>query len=212
MRSEPESSGDVAGRLRDDHLTAVRGRADAGRHVHVQPDVAIVGAHRLAGMDPDRHSHLRRLRPLLRIQRALDVGGRRQGITGALEGEEDAVAGPVDLAAAVLGDRRPHQLANPGQHSSVLGSQRLEQQRRRLDVCEEEGHRAGRQRTCARVATRPAAPPVVRQHSRRARGPAAGSPARALGASARARCPSSSTSACRPSRYVVSASACLPER
>ena len=72
-------------------------------------------------MDADRHPHLRRLRPLLRIERALEVGGRRHGIAGALEGEEDAVSGPVDLAATVLGDRRPDELADPGQHRAVRG-------------------------------------------------------------------------------------------
>ena len=39
-------------RLADDHLPAVRRRADARRAVHVDPDVVVARDPRLAGMQP----------------------------------------------------------------------------------------------------------------------------------------------------------------
>ena len=60
-------------RLRDDDLAAVAGRRDPSRLVHGEPDVALVGQRRLAGV----HAHPDPHRP--RGQRALGVRSRRDG-------------------------------------------------------------------------------------------------------------------------------------
>ena len=62
---------------------------------------------------PIAHPDLRRLRPRLRVERTLEVGRNPDRVAGALEGEEHAVARPVDLAPAVQ-RRGPDELADPG--------------------------------------------------------------------------------------------------
>ena len=53
------------------------------------------------------------VRPRLGGERALDLGRRRDRVARAREREEDAVAGPVDLGAAVRGGGLAHELAHP---------------------------------------------------------------------------------------------------
>ena len=96
-------------------------------------------------MDADRHPHLRRLRPRLRLECALHGGRSRHRVAGPREDEEHPVARPVHRAAAALRDGRSHELAEPRQHGPVLVAECVEEARRPLDVGEEEGHRSGRQ-------------------------------------------------------------------
>ena len=53
---------EVVAHLGDEDLTAMAGRADPGGHVDVDPDVALVGADRLAGVEahPDLHPDVAR--------------------------------------------------------------------------------------------------------------------------------------------------------
>ena len=177
--------GDVAGRLRDDHLTAVCGRADAGRHVHVQPDVACrrASARRYGFRSPFAPAPTPATAP-----HPARAGRRRPppGHHGRARRRGRRRRRPSRPRCRGAWRSPPGPARESGSAQLRIGSQRLEQQRRRLDVCEEEGHRAGRQRTCLRVATGPPLPPRP-EHSHRARGPASGSPARALGANAQAR-------------------------
>ena len=93
----------------------------------------------------DRHPHLRRLWPLLGVERALKVGRCRDGVAGALEDEEDPVARPVHLAAAAVAGGGPDELADPRVHVLVAIAERVEQAGRPLDVGEEQGHGSRRE-------------------------------------------------------------------
>ena len=52
--------------------------------------------------------------PRLDRKRPLDLGGRRDRIACSSEREEDAVAGPVDLGATVVGGGLAHELPHAG--------------------------------------------------------------------------------------------------
>ena len=89
------------GRLRDEHLAAVPGRADAGGAVDVEADVAALGRGRLAGVDrPSVRAAAPRDGHSWRGKRTLCVDRRVDGVPGARERDEELVAAAVDLVAA----------------------------------------------------------------------------------------------------------------
>ena len=130
-------AGHVARRTRDDDLLAVRGRADARRDDDVHADVALVAELGLARVDADPEAKRLVGRPWLGGERALDLGCGGDRVARAREREEDAVAGPVDLRAAVLGRGRADELAHARPGGSEALAEEVEQPRRPLDVGEE---------------------------------------------------------------------------
>ena len=78
--------------LRDEHLAAVAGRHHARRVVHVEADVAAVHPPRLAGVQAHAHADLVAVGPVVPGERALAVHGRRGGVGGRLERDEEPVA------------------------------------------------------------------------------------------------------------------------
>jgi hypothetical protein len=122
-------------RLREDDLAAVGGRADARGAVNVDPNVALIGHGRLAGMDP--HPDGDRERPLRFLR-------RRDRIGCARESDEEGIPLGIDLDAPVGRKGVAKCAAVLGQRVGIARAQLLEQPGRTLDIGEEEGDGAGR--------------------------------------------------------------------
>ena len=102
---------EVASRLREHDLSAMRSGGDARRPVNVDPDVALVGGERFSGMDSNSYAQ----RAL--GQSALPLIGRFEGIGRTGEHVEECVSLRVDFGAAAfaeLGAENPSMLGeNP---------------------------------------------------------------------------------------------------
>jgi hypothetical protein len=90
-------------------------------------------------MDADPHADVDTLRPALGGQRPLRAHRRGDRVARPREGDEERVTLGVDLAAVVLGERRPQQAMMVAQHLGVAVRQPRQQPCRTLDVAEEEG-------------------------------------------------------------------------
>jgi hypothetical protein len=129
-------------RTRDQHLATMPGCSDPGRQMDVDPEVALFGQMRWAGVHADAH-----------LDRTIGEGGRGfacclDGTLGRGEGDEEAVALGADLDSAVRQERVAHDAPMVIDHAHVLlRPQLVEELGRALDVAEEEGHRAGGQVT-----------------------------------------------------------------
>src|SRR5687768_18459219 len=66
-------------------------------------------------MQADPHPWCEAVLPPVAHESPLDVDGALDGVTGALEGHEEAVAGMVDLVTLVLRDGRAKLLVMPAQ-------------------------------------------------------------------------------------------------
>jgi hypothetical protein len=129
---------EVGGGLREQHLATVPRGRDPCRTVHVEPDVPLVGAERLARVEAHPHPHRAALERRLRIGRGLHcIGCTRKG-------DEERVTLRVDLDAVVQPERLPQRTPVLGQDARVAVAQLLEQPRRPFDVGEEKSHRPGR--------------------------------------------------------------------
>ena len=106
--------------------------------MHVEPDVAFVGAKRLPRMQPHPHPHR------AGCKRVLRVAGGRHCIGGTPECDEEGIALGVDLDPLMPPPRLPQRTAVLGKHLCITVAQLPEQPRRPLDVGEEERHRPGR--------------------------------------------------------------------
>jgi hypothetical protein len=111
----------------------VPGGSDPGGAVHVDPDVALVGDDRLAGVEPhadaDRSVSQRRLRG----------GGGRDRVGCARERDEERVSLGVHLDAAVSRKRFAQHAAMLAQQIRVPLAVLVQQPSRSLDVGEEKG-------------------------------------------------------------------------
>jgi hypothetical protein len=136
---QPVRAGEVVGRLGDDDLPAVARSGDPCRSVDVDPDIALVGDDRLAGMEADPHPD----RPGL--ERLLTVRRRRERVFRAGERHEEGIALGVDLDTVVAGERFAEDSPVIGQRGSVSVAELAEQAGRPFDVGEEKGDGAGRQ-------------------------------------------------------------------
>ena len=83
-------AGKCRGQLREQHLAAVPRRTDPRRTMHVQPDVALAGHLRLAGVHTDPHPHLDAVRPRRLGQRPLHRHRRRDRVPRPREHREGA--------------------------------------------------------------------------------------------------------------------------
>ena len=96
---------------------------------------------------PDANPELVAVRPFVGGERALDLGGRRDGVVRRGERDEERVALRVDLEAAMPVDRVPQEVAVRREQAGVDVAETPEQPGRALDVGEQEGDRAGRGRS-----------------------------------------------------------------
>ena len=97
----------------DEHLAAVRGRADARGAMDVDADVVVGADLGLPGVHAHAHAQIHALGPGVDRQRTLSGHRRGDGVGRAREGDEEGVALGVDLDAAML-------LERPAQRAMVL--------------------------------------------------------------------------------------------
>jgi hypothetical protein len=132
------------GCARDEHLAAVSRRTDAGRAVHSEPDVAVVGDGGLGGVQAHPHPQGRARRPAVCGEGALSVHRGDDGLARSPEDDEQAVALRVDLAAAVplegLAQDPPVVRHRIGERVAETS----QEPRGALDVREEQGDCSGR--------------------------------------------------------------------
>jgi hypothetical protein len=81
----------LASGLRDEHLTAVPGRADARRAVDAEADVTLASHGRLARVDAHPHAKLCVVGPHVLRKPALTRDRGRHGVLGPPEGDEERV-------------------------------------------------------------------------------------------------------------------------
>ena len=121
------------------------GRADSSGLVDADPDVALLADLRLARMQTHADEELDIVGPRMRRQIALRVGGRRDGVLRAAEGDEEGVALGVDLVSTMGRERRSQDPLVLCEHASVLLPEPLQEGRRAFDVGEQEGDSAARE-------------------------------------------------------------------
>ena len=129
----------AAGLVRQHDLPPVACGADAGRPVDVDTDVALVGAHRRACVNPDTHPEWPAHKRLRRL------ASRRYCVRSDSEYAEDRVALRIDLDAPVSRERSSQQTAVFRKHLGIVVSELGQQTCRALDVREEQRDGAGRQ-------------------------------------------------------------------
>ena len=122
-------------------------RHDSRGAVHAEAVVAFARGARLGGVYAHSDTHVARLRPVVRRERALGVDGRIHGLVRASEGKEERVALVVDLLAAVILRGRAKDPPMLGKEVSVPCTQPLQELRRSLYVGEEQGE-GSRGETC----------------------------------------------------------------
>jgi hypothetical protein len=91
----------LARRLREQHLTTVGSRPDAGGAMHVEPHVIVGRKRRSPGVDAHPHPHARRAGPDLPLHRALRLRSSVHRVLGAPEHHEERVALGRDLDAPI---------------------------------------------------------------------------------------------------------------
>jgi hypothetical protein len=126
-------------RAREEDLTAVAGRADTGRPMNAETDVALPTDGRLGSVDAHADPYLLSVGPGVARERALRGEGSGDCVLCAGEGDEERVTLRVDLVAARFLEGGAEQALMIGQDVSVLVAKRFQQARRALDVREEEG-------------------------------------------------------------------------
>jgi hypothetical protein len=128
---------EVPRRLRKHNLPSVSSSGDAGRAVHVDPDVAFVGDERFAGVDSDSHAQGAIGKGALPLVRGFDGVGR------ALEGVKECISLRVDFGAAAFDELGAEDPTMFRECAGIRVTELVEERRRTFDVREEE-------RDCAR--------------------------------------------------------------
>ena len=137
--AEAVVAGEVARRLAEEDLAAVAGCGDPSRAVDVQPDVALIGDHRLTRVQSHSNAHR------TAVERLPAIGGCCERILDPDERNEEGVALGIHLDAAVACEGFPQDAAVLGQRVCVSVAELVQQPSRALDVGEEERDGAGRE-------------------------------------------------------------------
>jgi hypothetical protein len=132
-------TGEVAGCLRDQDLTAVADCCDARRPMHIHPDVALVCQHRLARVNPDPDLDRTGGEILLHLTRRCHRARRPR------ERDEERVTLRVHLDPVVARERLPQEPPMLREQLRVAVAMLLKQPRRALDVGEEKRDGPARQ-------------------------------------------------------------------
>jgi hypothetical protein len=114
---------DPGRRAREEHLTAVRNRADSRGAVNTDADVAPMGPMWLASMETHSHAHGGSIPPGVRCERALSSGCRPDGVSCAAEDNEKGVSLRIDLDPVVLLEALTKKSAMLGEDVPVIFSQ-----------------------------------------------------------------------------------------
>ena len=124
----------------DEHLPAVAAGRDSRRSVHVDPDVALLGHVRRAGVDADAHQDRPRGKSLPRDRGCLQRTRR------CWEGDEEGVPLGVDFDAALGAEGLAEDAAMLTERLGIGSSAKLLQELgRALHVGKEEGDGSGRE-------------------------------------------------------------------
>ena len=141
---DAEGLDDPRRRVGEEDLAAVAGRADPSRSMDADTDVALFVDVRLRGVQAHPHAY-RSVR-----KRALGVDRRRDGVARALESDEEAVTGRVDLVAVVPGEGVTQELPVLAAHASEVRAELPREIGRSFDVREQERELVPRGRLMAR--------------------------------------------------------------
>ena len=133
-------AGEVTGRLRDQHLSAVSDRGDARGAVDVEPHVTLVRDDRLTRVHA--HAHADRSGS----ERLLSCGGGCERVGRSSKRDEECVALRVDLDSVVRGEHLPECASVLAECVGVRRPELVQQFCRPFDVGEEERDGAGRER------------------------------------------------------------------
>ena len=132
---------ETRGRVREDHLAAMADRGDAGRAIHVDPEVVVTAERALTGVHADADADLRSVGPGVRRKPSLGLRRREHRAGRRAEDREERVALGPDLDPAPPVDGLAHDHAVRVLQLSVgFGTERLEQPGRALDIREQERH------------------------------------------------------------------------
>ena len=135
----------VACRLGEENLAAVRRRRHPRGAMHVDADVA-VGCHgRLTGVESHSDTYLRILGPGVRCERPLRFGSSRGGSAGPGEGNEERIALGTELVASARREDLAHDAVMLGEEAGPPIAKPLGQRRRAFDVREEQRDSSRRQ-------------------------------------------------------------------
>src|SRR4051794_18952218 len=89
------------GRVRHEDLASASGVADAGCAGHAEADISVFAEMRLGRVEAHPHEYFRARGPPERSKCELRLDCCRDGFSGAVESNEEAVAGGIDLASAL---------------------------------------------------------------------------------------------------------------
>ena len=136
---------EIARRPGHEHLTSVRGGADPGSEMHVEPDVAFGDPPGLARVRAHAHANGQPVGPRVRVERLLRPSGGLDSLARAIKRDEEGVSLCIDLDAATLLECLPEQPPVRLERLPVPVAERVEQPRRPFDVGEEKRDRARRE-------------------------------------------------------------------
>jgi hypothetical protein len=130
---------EVARRLREQDLPAVARRSHAGSPVHVEADVAVGSRRGLTGVEPHPNADDFLVRPRMRRERALRLRrGSRRGAGGGERDEERVTLG-AEFGSVMRRERRAQETVVLGEEVGPVLVEPLGEDRRALDVREQEG-------------------------------------------------------------------------
>src|SRR6266700_3453849 len=112
--------------------------------MHIQAHVAVRRPPRLPGVQPHADAYHSPLGPGMRGKVALGGHGSRDGIGGTCKGEEKGVSLSINFMPVKRLEGRVQQLPALSQHMAILLTYVLQQERRPLDIGEEQRDRSHR--------------------------------------------------------------------
>src|ERR1700694_798092 len=128
-------------------------KADPGRGVDGEADVARIGQGRSAGVQADPNLDRKTIRPGSSANLALDGERRLEAGHGPFEDREHFISAGLDLAAIALADRRAQEASNIGEEPVIPVAKASDATGRVLDVGEQKGPDARLQRAHLRGAS-----------------------------------------------------------
>ena len=134
----------IAGRLGEQHLSAMPGAHDPCASVEIQTNVPLGGKLWFPGVQAHAHPDPHAFRPGMSEEEALRIYGSFDGIGGACKGHKKGLSRRIDLVTVPPLDCRTQQVPPFFQHQRVAAAQLLQQAGRPLDVSEEQRDRSFR--------------------------------------------------------------------
>ena len=131
--------------LREQHLAPMPGVHHARRQMHIHAHVAFCRQLRLPGVQPHADAHRHPFGPGMRGKSALGGHSSRDGIGDTRKGEEQGVSLGIDFVPVKLLESGAQHLSALSQHTAILLTYVLQQERRPFDIGEEQCDRSRRE-------------------------------------------------------------------